>query len=291
MRAPPRPVGEAARIEPEHASIARSSLSRVIPKRTGPAVAARRRRGPRIAGGLVGVLVAGLLVAACGGSAATFSPSGACLVDGRSSGAYPELEGLLPTSLIGVAPTNLDSGRDCSDTTLGSLTSHGVSELRFAGATWDEGGGNGTSIAVLALPAGEANLTLPSGEPGSGSPGLPAPTPASTMRGPEPAAALGDLASLPVAWVEEFYTVGAINGGKTSNVTTNHVQLDDAGTVFRLDTLNDLSQQSIVVWQDGPVVRVVIVATQVDPSASMAQHDARVLAAVEAAHVAPHAGT
>ena len=60
-----------------------------------------------------------------------------------------------------------------------------------------------------------------------------------------------------------------------------------AGLVFRLETLNNLSLQTVVVWPDGPDVWVVIVATTVDPSASRAAHDQRVEAAVADAAAMP----
>jgi hypothetical protein len=60
-----------------------------------------------------------------------------------------------------------------------------------------------------------------------------------------------------------------------------------AGTVFRLETLNNLSLQTVVVWPDGADVWVVIVATTVDPNASRAAHDQRVEAAVAAAAAMP----
>lgn len=166
-----------------------------------------------------------------------------CLVDGRAPGAYPELEALVPTSLGGKSPTTIDSGRNCSDKALGSLAAHGVHELRFAGATWDAGGGAGTSIAILGLPTD----------------------------------------SLAVAWVEEFYESGARTASKTDNVATSRPLFPGIGATFRVDALNDLSYQSIVVWPEGPRVRVAIVASPVSPSASMADHDAQVAAAMATA--------
>ena len=188
-------------------------------------------------------LAVGLVVAACAGAGATFSTSGPCLADGRAAGAYPELEAAVPRLLGGAAASTTDSGRNCSDKALGTLTAHAVHELRFAGATWDLGGGTGTSIAVLALPAGR----------------------------------------LPIEWAQEFYTAGALNGSKTDNVKTSHPTFAGVDAAFRVDALNDLSQQAVVLWQLGNDVRVVIVASHVDPNASMAAHEARVSEAVAAA--------
>ena len=190
-------------------------------------------------------MLAAVLVAACGPTA-TFSPTGACVVDGRAAGAYPDLEAVVPRDLSGVPPTSVDSGRSCSERALGTLASHGLDELRFGGATWDEGSGAGTSIAVLAN----------AGDDGA--------------------------ARLPVAWVEEFYLAGALASSKTSNVETSRPTIGGE-SVWRLDALNDLSQQAVVVRPFGDLVQVVLVATHVDPGASLAEHERRVELAVLAA--------
>jgi hypothetical protein len=176
-------------------------------------------------------------------AAPPFDPHGPCEVDGRAAGAYPALEAALPGELADRPPDSRDSGRSCSAAALGALAGHGVAELRFAGVTWDDGGGAGASIAVLALPDG----------------------------------------ALPVAWVEEFYEVGARTARRTEKIETDRPSIEPAGVVFRLDTLNDLSFQSVVVWPDGPIARVVLVASPVRPDASRADHDAIVAAAVAAA--------
>jgi hypothetical protein len=184
-------------------------------------------------------------LAGCGVGGATFSTTGPCVIDGRAPGAYPDLEATLPRQLVTRAPDAVDSGRNCSTATLGTLASRGVMELRFAGATWDQGGGNGTTIAILTL------------APESG--------------------------ALPVAWVEEFYESGARAGKKTGNIETSRPSMPGPGDVFRLDTLNDLSFQTVVVWPAENGVRVVLVATQVGPSAARSEHDERVAIAVEVA--------
>jgi hypothetical protein len=190
----------------------------------------------------------GALVGILGGCAASPTPAAGACVDTRAPGANPSLEKLLPSRLADKPPTTVDSGANCSADALTTLRSHGVTELDFAGATWDAGNGVATSIAVLALPA---------------------------------------AAPLPVAWVEEFYEVGARAGKKTDNVAVTRPTFHGVGSVYRLDALNDLSFQSVVVWPDGPIVRVVIVASPVNPSASRAEHDSRVEAAVQAAAQAP----
>lgn len=190
-------------------------------------------------------------VAACGSAGGTFAPSGACVTDGGAAGAYPELEALAPRTLDGKDATAVNSGRNCTALALGTLAEHGVTEMRFGGATWDLGGGAGESIGVIALPD----------------------------------------RPLPLAWAEEFYLAGALNGTKTDNVKSSHPTVPGTTDAFRIDALNDLSQQAVVLWQLGEVVRVVVVATPVGPNASMADHEAKVSAAIAAAVAAAPQGS
>jgi hypothetical protein len=190
-----------------------------------------------------------LALAGCGTAGGSPVPSGACATDVKAAGTFPNLEGLLPQALEGVAPTTVDSGANCTPGALETYATHGVTEVRFAGATWDAGKGDGTVIAIMSTPTG-------------------APT-------------------LQTAWVEEFYTAGAQDATHTENITTTRPSMPGAGIVFRLETLNNLSLQTVVVWPTGAYVWVVIVATTVDPDASRAAHDQRVLAAVSAAAAMP----
>lgn len=191
------------------------------------------------------------LVAACGTSVTPSVPGGgACAVDvPRAPGTFPDLERLLPLGMIEASPTTLDSGANCTRASLGSYVGHGVGELRFAGATWDYGGGEATVVAVFATPAGQPTLEA--------------------------------------AWVEEFYTAGAVAGRTIDDVTTTRPVMRGAGQVFRLEVINNLSLQTVVVWPAEPYVRVVIVATNVEPGASRADHDQRVETAVEVAAAVP----
>lgn len=119
----------------------------------------RRRRLDRAASGAVGRvrapfavgLIAALLVAACGPASVytSFDPSSLCAIDGRFPGAYPALEARLPASFLGRAPDMLDSGRNCSATELGTLAGHGISEVRYAGASWFLSGNAGITLAVF----------------------------------------------------------------------------------------------------------------------------------------------
>lgn len=102
---------------------------------------------------LVGSILLACLVGGCaGGSAPSFDPSGPCLVDGQRQGAYPELERLIPPAFEGVAPARLDSGRNCTERNLGTLASHGIREVRFAGGLWETGERSGFTLAVLTAP-------------------------------------------------------------------------------------------------------------------------------------------
>ncbi len=202
---------------------------------------------------LVAILIA-IAVGACGGAPqASFDPDGPCGIDGRSAGAYPDLEAALPATFDGSAPGSVDSGRHCTEPALGSLIVHKVASVQFAGAAWDLGGGAAVSSAIFRLPG----------------------------------------ADLPADWIAEFYDIGARTAKRTENIETSRPTLDGPGKVFRLDTLNDLSLQTVLVWQDGPLVRVVLVATPVAPDASRAAHDAlvdRAAAATAAAAAAAPSG-
>jgi len=167
------------------------------------------------------------------------------VADGRAPGTYPELEHGLPTSLGGRAPDLLDSGRSCTAAALSTYASHGISEVRYAGATWTEGAQNGTVIAVFVAGPGQPPLDQ--------------------------------------TWVQEFYETGARASTKTENIEITMPQLGQGGRYWRLETLNDLSLQTVAVWGGDPgVVHVVIVATQVQPGASRSGHNDRVDRAIQA---------
>jgi hypothetical protein len=100
------------------------------------------------------LVLALVLLAGCagGGAAPSFDPSGPCTGDGQRPGAYPELERLIPAAFEGIAPVRLDSGRNCTDRNLGTLASHGIREVRFAGGLWETGERSGFTMAVLVAP-------------------------------------------------------------------------------------------------------------------------------------------
>ena len=194
-------------------------------------------------------LTLALCALACQPSA-SFQPEGACAADGRAPGTYPELEAKVPGLLRDVPATSHDSGRSCSDARLGSLKAHGVTDLRYAGATWGADAADQTVIAVFTSP-----------------PGAP---------------------PLEAGWMEEFYQAGAEASSKTENIHVTRPNMDVAGSVWRLDTLNELSFQSVVVWPVARLVHVVIVATALRPGGpTRADHDESVQVAV--GHAVPEA--
>ncbi len=208
-----------------------------------------RRHAPVVARTLALLVALATLLAACTPDQLAANPLGPCGDDARAAGGYPELEALVPRQLGAEAraPDRVDSGRNCSDATLGTLKSHGVTELRFAGATWNGTGSSseGTVIAVLATPSW--------------------------------------VPALEAAWVAEFYEAGARAGKKTDNIEVKRRDVDGVGEVFWLDVLNDLSFQSVVTWQAEGRTNVVIVATDVAPLKDRAAHNATVAEAVRAA--------
>jgi len=101
-------------------------------------------------------LIAALAIAAvaCGPSieSRSFDPAVACTSadhEGRFAGAYPELEAALPTAYEGRPPTFRDSGRSCTPDQLGTLAEAGITEIHFAGANWDLGGGQALTVATF----------------------------------------------------------------------------------------------------------------------------------------------
>ena len=188
----------------------------------------------------------GLAVALCALAcqpAASFQPEGACVADGRAPGTYPDLEARLPHRLGDAAPTAVDSGRSCTAAALSTYAHHGLGDVRYAGATWTEGAQDGTVIAVFVAGPGQPQLDQ--------------------------------------TWVQEFYETGARASTKTENIEIQHPTYDRAGTVYQLNTLNDLSFQSVVVWPGDGVIHVVIVATQLQPGGqTRADHDGAVRIAV-----------
>ena len=219
--------------EPYHRSVLPGSGPRsTLPRRRGPA-------GRRLIAVLATILV-GAVLAGCG---QPFDPSGPCSADGSAPGAYPELEAVVPTSWSGTAPKQLDSGRACTASGLGTLAGRGVTELRFAGATWETGDDSGLSLAVFRSAAGPA---------------------------------------LEPAWLVEFYESGARGGRKVDSITVSDYQVSDGVPGRRIDVLNGESYQSIVVWQRDGFVAAALVGDFIREIQTKERHEGIVRSAVDA---------
>ena len=209
------------------------------------ASAGSRLRHPRrtISGRLLALalLVAfAALLAAC---AAPFDPKGPCTTDGTAAGAYPDLETQVPRIFRGKAPSQVDSGRACTKDGLGTLTSHGITEMRYAGATWTTGTDSGVSLAVFRS-EGTTPLTRDR--------------------------------------LIEFYETGARAGKNVQSVDTTDYQVDPSTPGRRIDVLNGESFQSVVVWERHGRVETAIVADFIREIQTRAAHDAVVREAVDA---------
>lgn len=129
-----------------------------------PAPGAGRPRGRRAAAPLFFVLVGmaiavpllAFLARADEGPAeiASFDPAAPCAGADRQMwpGSYPELEARIPREVAGVAPERVDSGRFCSERTLGSIYRSGIREVRFAGGHWPIGEASALEVGVYAAP-------------------------------------------------------------------------------------------------------------------------------------------
>jgi hypothetical protein len=198
----------------------------------------RARRLPFARLALAAVVLVG--VAGCN---ATFDPNSPCTTDGTAHNAYPDLEALVPTAYKAAPPSDLDSGRACTPAGLGTLASHDVDELRFAGGTWEQGSDGGVSLAILTDPTGPA---------------------------------------LQPAWVVEFYETGARAGKNVQSVETADYPVSDGVTARRIDVLNGESFQSIVVWERNGEIAVALVANSIRQIQTRAAHDEVVRGAVDA---------
>ena len=181
-----------------------------------------------------------LLVAGC--AATAFDPTGPCSGDGSAAGSFPDLEAVVPKTYNGAAPSDLDSGRACTDAGLGTYRSHGVKELRFAGATWSTGDQSGVSLAVLAD---------------------------------------ADGPPLDVAWVVEFYETTARAGKNVQSVETSDYSVTGA-VARKIDVLNGDSYQSVVVWPSDGRIAVALIANRVQDIQTKDAHEKVVRTAVDA---------
>jgi hypothetical protein len=94
--------------------------------------------------------------------------------------------------------------------------------------------------------------------------------------------AVFDAPGLQADWIHEFYVDGAESGRDTESIEESTPTI--GGTpAFRVDALNGDSYQSVIDWQDGEHVRVVLVASNVREVSTKAQHEQSVQAALKAA--------
>ena len=94
--------------------------------------------------------------------------------------------------------------------------------------------------------------------------------------------AVFDAPGLQADWVHEFYVDGAESGRDTESIDESTPTV--AGKpAFRVDALNGDSYQSVIDWQDGEHVRVVLVASNIREVSTKAQHEQSVQAALAAA--------
>lgn len=182
-----------------------------------------------------------MIAAACSGP--PFDPSGPCTTDGKIPGAYPDLEALVPASYQGNRPQLLDSGRTCTSQSLGTLATHGVKELRFAGGTWPTGTQSGLTLATFG-----------------------------SVDGP----------LLDPAWLAEFYETTARTGKNIQSVDSTEVPIVGSITGRRLDVLNNESFQTVVVWRRQDRVAAVLVANFIREIPSKEAHDKIVATAIDA---------
>ena len=101
---------------------------------------------------VVAALGAALLLVACSPAEdASFDPATACDAAARQEmkGAYPDLEARIPAQIDGAEPRSRDSGRFCSQETLGSVFDAGVTEVRFGGAIWEVGERGGIQLGAF----------------------------------------------------------------------------------------------------------------------------------------------
>ena len=204
----------------------------------------RPRRGVRRSSRVL-VLIASVLSLAglLGACSSQFDPAGPCTTDGSASGAYPDLEAQVPRAFRGNPPGEVDSGRACTADGLGTLQSHGITEMRFAGSTWTTGTDSGLSLAMFRSEGG---------------------TP------------------LTRDWLIEFYETGAKGGKNVDSVETTDYPVDPGVLGRRLDVLNGESFQSVVVWERGGRIEAAIVANFVREIQTRAAHDEVVRDAVDA---------
>ena len=100
--------------------------------------------------------------------------------------------------------------------------------------------------------------------------------------GPDAGTSIAVLSAprLQADWVHEYYLTGAENASTTETVEESKPAVK-GHPAFRIDALNGESYQTVIDWQDGDRVRVVLVASFIR-DVSKEQHELNVQAALDA---------
>jgi hypothetical protein len=93
--------------------------------------------------------------------------------------------------------------------------------------------------------------------------------------------AVFDAPGLQAGWVHDFYVAGAQSAREAETVEESQPTVNGR-PAFRVDALNGESYQTVIDWQDGERVRVVLVASFIREVSTKAQHERTVQAALAA---------
>jgi hypothetical protein len=91
-----------------------------------------------------------------------------------------------------------------------------------------------------------------------------------------------DASDLRADWVHEFYVAGANTARDAESVTESQPTVG-GHPAYRVDVLNGESYQTVIDWEDGGHVRVVLVASFIREVSTKAQHEETVQQALKAA--------
>ncbi|MFI5292240.1 MAG: hypothetical protein ACHQ02_05200, partial [Candidatus Limnocylindrales bacterium] len=115
----------------------------------------RRARHRSVIGPALLLVIVAIVAVGCSGiGQASLDPGAPCggRDEERAPGFHADLEALVPETLDGAAPVQRDSGRYCSERSLGVLADAGHESLDFAGATWPGTDESGLAIVAYRAP-------------------------------------------------------------------------------------------------------------------------------------------
>jgi hypothetical protein len=98
--------------------------------------------------------------------------------------------------------------------------------------------------------------------------------------------AVFEAPDLEADWVHEFFRVGAENARNTEDIEASKITLGDV-PAYRVDALNGEAYQTVIDWQDGDRVRVVLVSNFIREIQTLARHEQVVADALAAAGAKP----